>query len=256
MNIKVALFQKESDGIFDLKKIEKTVGKGFDFVCLPEYCFIPLDARSQLDTAKDLKKNLVTLAELSERLDTVLVGGSMVEEENGKCYNVCTIFDRGRPIGKYRKVNLYRREAGKGISTGSRYEVFEIRGMQVGLLICADVLYSESYLKLAELKPDIIFVPTTSPYRADDTMEAKEKRDSDYFLLGAKTASAYVAKCCAVGFLLGGRLQGRSLIAAPWGIIKRVPFQEEGKELVLTAKLDFEELKKYRRSESGGQDLI
>ncbi|MCI0405301.1 MAG: carbon-nitrogen hydrolase family protein [candidate division Zixibacteria bacterium] len=249
MKVSTALYQKQSDGVFDLDKIEKAVGKGFDFVCLPEYCFIPPDARSQVDTALDLKKNLETLAELSERLDTVLVGGSVVEEENGKFYNVCNAFDCGRLVGKYRKVNLYRREAGKGISTGNRYEVFEIGGLRVGLLICADVLFPESYRKLAESKPDIIFVPTTSPYRADDTIEAKEERDSDYFLAGAKTASSYVAKCCAVGSLLGGRLQGRSLLAAPWGILKRAPFQEEDRELVLTAELDLEELKNHRRSE-------
>lgn len=250
MKVSVALYQKKSDGVFDLEKIEKTIGKGFDFVCLPEYCFIPLEAQSQLEAAKDLKRNLDVLAELSVKLNTVLIGGSVVEEEGGKFYNVCNIFDRGRLAGKYRKVNLYRREAGKGISTGNRYEVFEIESVRVGLLICADVLYPQSYRKSAELKPDIIFVPTTSPYRADDTVEAKEKRDSDYFLAGAKTTSAYVAKCCAVGSLLGGRLQGRSLIAAPWEILKRVPFEDEDKELVLTAELDLEELKKHRQSET------
>jgi predicted amidohydrolase len=248
MKIRLALYQKSSDGIFDLDKIEKTIGKGFDFVCLPEYCFIPLDVRSQLDTAKDLNKNLEILAQLSVRLETVLIGGSMAEEEGGKFYNVCNIFDRGRFIGKYRKVNLYRREAGKGISTGNRFEVFEIRGIRVGVLICADVLFPESYRALAELHPDIVFVPTTSPYRADDSVESKEKRDFDYFLAGAKKTSAYVAKCCAVGSLLGGRLQGRTLVAAPWGIVRRVPFPDENKELCLTAELDLEELRGYRRS--------
>ncbi len=234
-----------------MDKIEKLIGRGVDFICLPEYCFIPLQAASQLEAAKDLKKNLDLLAALSVRLDSVLIGGSLIEEEAGKFYNTCYVFDRGWPVGKYRKVNLYRREAGKGVSTGSRYEVFEIGGIRVGVLICADVLFPESYQKLAEMKPDVIFVPTTSPYRADDTLEAKERRDSDYFLAGAKTTSAYVAKCCAAGVLLGGRLQGRSLIAAPWGILKRVPFEDEDKELVLTAELDFDELKQYPLRHSG-----
>ncbi len=250
MKVSIALYQKRSDGVFELDKIEKTLGKRFDFVCLPEYCFISPDAQSQLDTARDLKRNLGILAELSIRLDTVLIGGSVVEEENGKFYNVCSIFDRGRLAGKYRKVNLYRREAGKGISTGNRYEVFEVGNVRVGLLICADVLYPQPYRMLAELKPDIIFVPTTSPFRADDRVEAKENRDSDYFRAGGETTSAFVAKCCATGSLLGGRLQGRSLIAAPWGILKRVPFEDEDKELILTAELDLEELKRYRRPET------
>jgi predicted amidohydrolase len=118
----------------------------------------------------------------------------------------------------------------------------------VGVLICADVLFPESYRALVELKPDIVFVPTTSPFRADDSVESKEKRDFDYFLAGAKTTSAFVAKCCAIGSLLGGWLQGRSLIAAPWEIIDLVPSGRENEELVLMAKLDLEELKAYRRS--------
>lgn len=248
VKIRIALCQKKSDGVFDLNKIEKSVGKGFDFVCLPEYCFVSLDVRSQLDTAKDLRKNMDILAELSTRLNTVLIGGSAVEGEGEKFYNVCNLFDRGRLVGKYRKVNLYRREAGKGISTGNRYEVFEVGKVRVGLLICADVLFPESYRALAELKPDIIFVPTTSPYRVDDTPEAKEKRDVDYFVAGAKSTSAYVVKCCAVGSLLEGRLQGRSLIAAPWGILQQVPYEDEGQELVLTAELDLEKLKEPRKS--------
>ncbi len=254
MKISIALYQKRSDGIFDSDKIEKTLGRGYDLVGLPEYCFVPVQAASQLETAKDLKKNLDVLTEHSVRLKTVLVGGSVVEEEAGTFYNTCYVFDRGRLAGKYRKVNLYRREAGKGVSTGDRYQVFEIGSIRVGVLICADVLFPESYQKLAGLQPDIIFVPTTSPFRADDAVEAKERRDADYFLAGAKTTSAYVAKCCAVGALLGGKLQGRSLIAAPWGILKRVRFEDEDQELVLTAQLDMDELKKYRQSgfTSGG----
>lgn len=246
MKFSVALYQKTSDGQFDLDRIVKIIGTGFDFVCLPEYCFIPPEAKSQLETARDLKHNLGLLAELSSRLETVLIGGSVVEEEAGKFYNVCYLFERGRKAGKYRKVNLYHREAGKGISTGDRYAVFEVRGVRVGLLICADVLFPESYRKLAEKKPDIVFVPTTSPYRADDTRAAKEKRDNDYFLAGARTTAAYVAKCCAVGSLLGGRLQGRSLVAAPWGVLKRTPFEKEGEELVLKVELGLEELRHYR----------
>lgn len=242
--ISTALYQKNSDGRFDLDKIEKLIKPGHDFVCLPEYCFVPPEAKSQLETGADLERNLKILAELSVRLGTTLIGGSVVEEEAGKFYNACYIFNRGQKAGKYRKVNLYHREAGKGISTGDRYEVFEIKGIRVGVLICADVLFPESYRKLAELKPDIIFVPATSPYRAEDPPDAKAERDELYFAAGAKTASAYVAKCCAVGSLLGGRLQGRSLMAAPWGVVHRAPVERENEELVLTAEFDLTRLRR------------
>jgi predicted amidohydrolase len=53
-------------------------------------------------------------------------------------------------------------------------------------------------------------------------------------------------KVCGVGSLFGGRLQGRSLVAAPWGVLNRVPPTEEDRPQVITANLSIDELREFR----------
>lgn len=104
-------------------------------------------------------------------------------------------------------------------------------------------------------KPDIIFVPTTSPFRGDETVKEKYARDHDIFVRGAALSGAYIVKCCAIGYLWGGRLQGRSLIAAPWGIISRINPEDESRERILSAILDIQELRDFRRKQETVEEL-
>jgi predicted amidohydrolase len=61
-----------------------------------------------------------------------------------------------------------------------------------------------------------------------------------------------VIKTCAVGSVYGGNLQGRSLIAAPWGeFLARVAPEQEHREQVLEAHLDLGRLADWRRGGGG-----
>jgi len=46
--------------------------------------------------------------------------------------------------------------------------------------------------------------------------------------------------------LWGGYLQGRSLVAAPWGILTRIPPYDENKRRILSFTLDIAELREFR----------
>ena len=216
------------------------------FLCLPEYFFVGDDVKSQTETAGQAGQNKEWLANLSRQLDCVVIGGSMVEEANGKFFNTCFIYSKGEEVGFYRKRNPFGREATFGISPGEKIEVFEIGGVRVGVLICADVLIPGIFKEMRALKPQIIFCPTTSAFREEDTVEAKKERDLKIFITGAHESCAYVAKTCAAGNLLNRSLQGRSLIAAPWGVIRRVDFADEDKKQILTATLNLRMLKNWR----------
>lgn len=216
---------------------------GVDLICLPEYFFIPDGIRRQVRTASRRQITLDQIAEMSRRLAGVVVGGTLVEEEAGRYYNTSHIFECGRHVGFYRKVFPTFKEREDGIGSGEKFKVFSVRGIRLGVLICSDVLASESFTSLAEHQPDLIAVPTTSPYRANDTVPEKYKRDEDIFVAGARSADAYVLKTCGVGLLMGRRLQGRSLVCAPWGVIARVNPNNEALETSLIAELDLDKLK-------------
>jgi predicted amidohydrolase len=117
-------------------------------------------------------------------------------------------------------------------------------------LVCADVLAEDSFSLAARERPDILYVPATSPLRPGEAWEEKDHRDRTIFLQGARLARAFVVKVCAAGSIYGGPLQGRSLVAAPWGeFLARVPPGSEAGEMILSADLDFRRLRLWRESE-------
>lgn len=204
---------------------------GVDLVVLPEYYWVRPDDGDVRDTARHAAEDLEALAALSARLAAVLVGGTIVESgTDGRLYNTAPVFHAGREIGRYRKRRLMPGEAAAGLATGRDTPVFEVAGLRVGVLICADVFDDRFYGALAELRPDVIAIPTNSPLRPLDPLEDKLARDEAYFAAGARVTGAVVVKACTVGGIYGRPAQGRSLVAGPDGIAARIPPEAEDRE--------------------------
>jgi len=180
-------------------------------------------------------------------LSTTVIGGSMVMPTEGGLANTTMVFSRGRLHGSYQKMNLYGKESARGVVPGKKVVAFDIAGTRIGVLICADVLDPNSFRELRKLQVDIIFVPTTSPYRPEDTPYDKQLRDNEIFVRGAQLANAYVVKAGGVGTLFGHRLQGRSGVFAPWGILAKVKIEDENCRRVLFAQLDLDEIREFKQ---------
>lgn len=218
-----------------------------DFVCLPEYIFVDGDTPDLASDARRRSEHLQYLTRLSADLGTCLIGGSVIEQEGDRFYNTSYLINRGNVLGHYRKRHPVDGEAAGGISAGAETVSFDIEGVEVGLMICGDVFYPEMYAEMAERSVDVLFIPTTSAYRPDDTPARKRDRDLRYFVEGARTSGAYVAKACGIGALYGKPLQGRSLIAAPWDVMARIDPDFELEPRTLTVTLDIDELRDFRR---------
>lgn len=217
-----------------------------DLVVLPEYFAVPAAARMPRVTFIEFDRSLDWLRGLAVELNTVVVGGSVVEKEGNDYFNTCFVYDRRITAGFYRKVTLTERERGAGMSAGSGYRMLVVDGIRLGLLVCADVLEPGAFDEMADLGADVIAIPTSSPFLPDDTAEKKEARDSSIFVAGAHRARAFVLKACSAGSLVGHPLQGRSLIAAPWGVLARVPLDGEGAPQRLVYDLSLDELRRFR----------
>ena len=218
-----------------------------DFVCLPEYLLgdtTETDYRREAIRAPD---HLSYLLRLSDELATCLIAGSVVESEGGRLYNTSYVFDRGNFVGKYRKRHPVQGELSAGICAGEDTLVFDYDGIRVGLMICGDVFYPEMYDAMQAEAVDIIFVPTTSLFRPADSLSWKKHRDENYFLNGARRSGAFIVKVCGIGQLFGRPLQGRSMIAAPWGIISQVESTAESRVRLLSLTLSITELREFGR---------
>ena len=218
-----------------------------DFVCLPEYYFVPPDCRTVEEAAAQAQENLAAIEKLSLALDTTVIGGSMVMRGEQGFTNTCAIFSRGRMVGMYHKVNLYGNEPGRGMVPGHLTGVFEIGGVRIGVLICADIFEARLVKALEQQNVDVIFVPVTSPYRPEDTIFEKQLRDSTIFVRGAQLARAYVVKAGGVGAVFGHRVQGRSGVFAPWGILAKTGVQDEDRKRILTMALDIDEMREFKQ---------
>lgn len=226
-----------------------------DFVCLPEYWLIDNTVEDHHRAAVRGPEYTEYLTRLSEELATCLVAGTIVEADGDRLYNTCFVINKGEVLGRYRKRFPLPGERGSGLLPGNESLVLNIEGLRVAPLICGDVFHPELYDELADHKTDIIFVPTVSPHRPVDPISEKKTRDRVYFLDGARRSGAFVVKVCGVGLLFGKPLQGRSLIAAPWGILNQIGYHEEASERILIETLDIDELRDFRRkTEACGRD--
>lgn len=217
-----------------------------DFVILPEYYNVDPHRRDNAHNVGVAYKFDEYCRTLSDRLDTALIAGTAVTMEDGDFFNTCHVYNRGRLMGIQHKLDPTANERAHGISPGGEQTLFEIDGVRFTLLICADVLHPENFVRSRELDPDIVFVPTTSPLRPNESVLDKFDRDHSIFIMGARAAGSYIVKCCAVGHIWDGALQGRSLAAAPWGILTRISPDEEDRPRILSCLLDITGLREFR----------
>jgi predicted amidohydrolase len=221
-----------------------------DFVVLPEYYNVDPDRRDTARNSGEAYERLQYCQTLSDRLNTTIIAGTAISSLAGKFYNACYVYSRGEFIGCYYKVNPTENERKHGIAPGNEICLIEIGGVRISILICADVLDMNNFARLRPVEADIVFIPTTSPLKPLETIREKFARDESIFVDGARAAGSFLAKCCAVGRLWGGDLQGRSLAAAPWGVLTRISPDEEDCPRILSIVLDLSELREFRRKQA------
>lgn len=247
MLIKIVAVQAELGRPLSLEEKISIFKQRPDFVCLPEYYLLDNDTPDYHRAALQTHDQLSYLTRLSSDLATCLIAGTVVEPDGDRLFNTSYLINRGNLLAGYRKRYPAPGELKRGISPGSQTIVYDIEGVRVGLMVCADVFYPHLYEELADRKVDVVFIPTISPYRPADSVSQKRDRDQRYFLSGAETTGAYIVKVCGVGSMFDKPLQGRSLIASPWGVVSRVESTFERLPRILSATLDIEEIREFRR---------
>jgi predicted amidohydrolase len=246
MLVKIALVQHQVGSPVGLDLKLHLFRKQPDIICFPEYWGATAALSSPEDLAQAWDHHKATMARLSSELSCTVVGGTGVVRGAEGLHNVAPVFDTGQCLGEYRKRHPTERELSRGIQPGSGYQVWAVGPMKMAVAICADCLKPEVFDDYAAAQTDLIFVPNASPHRPGESISDKFRRDDEIFVAGAKRSGAYVIKVCGVGALFGGRLQGRSLVASPWGVLHRVSPEEEDRTLVITVTLSLDELHEFR----------
>ena len=211
---------------------------GPHFICFPEYFFVNRSLGNHGQTPHNQLMQIKRIEALSREFNAVVIGGTMPESADGRLYNTCFVYDSGRPLGSYRKKNLFSPEVGI-ITPGNDFRVFSAYGITFGVLICADVFHDGSFLFMKNSGAKIVFSPTFSLIKSE-TVEEKYARDNDIYVRGAKLADAVIVKVCGVRSDYKPYLQARSLIASPEGILYRVLPDQEHRSMIIRQKIVLE----------------
>ncbi len=153
----------------------KAAERGADIVCLPEHWLPEKTIPTPLSPVPSLQ-------DLASEYGVAIVGGAFYEKVKGQTrLSSPVIREDGTLAGRQFKVHLFRSER-KHAKPGSNYNIFDLGGYRVGVLVCYDVDFPEPSriyaLRGAEmlLCPSRIVRPGISPWQQYVTVRCLENR--------------------------------------------------------------------------------
>lgn len=232
---------------------EGAAAAGARLALLPEYFFATFDGGPET-AAPHAARIRDALARMSAQ-GALVVGANVIERAGDAFANVGVVYEDGRLVLEQPKVHPMPREAASGVRAGDAFRAAPVAGRTMGLLVCADVLYPEAARVLALQGAQVLLNPVMSPYREDDL--TRGSRDA-IFVARAYDSGAFVLKAGGfrrpTGAASAARgppagIAGRSLAAAPWGVLAKA--RDDFAEEILVAQLDFETLRRFREHQAG-----
>ncbi|MGM0396785.1 MAG: carbon-nitrogen hydrolase family protein [Bacillota bacterium] len=221
---------------------------GARLLVLPEMFNVPYDNGNFPDYAEEYPGNTTEfLMKMARELDVYIAGGSIPERDEGKIFNTSYIYSpKGELIGKHRKAHLFDIDVKGGItfkesdvlSPGDQSTIFQVDGINVGLIICYDIRFPEFTRKLSLQGAQVVLVPAafnmvTGPAHWHLSARARALDNQVYMLLCSQSRNQeglYVA-------------YGHSLVAGPWGDIISELDIDEG---ILHVTIDTDKIEKVR----------
>ena len=136
-----------------------------DLVVLPELCnsgynFASIDEAR--NTAEDARDGVFVqyLCSLGARHGQYIVAGlNEWDQEQSKLYNSAVLVGPKGYIGKYRKLHLFMKEKDFFAPGDLGFPVFDLGGWKLGILICFDWIFPETWRVLALRGADIVCHP-------------------------------------------------------------------------------------------------
>jgi len=236
--------------------LEQAAREGVELIVYPEMAltpYFPKRVREDFDQFFETEVPPKALVPLLERAAAarVAVHAGFCEKAGGRYYNSALLTDRdGRLCGTFRKIHLPGATAPDGFAQvyepryfahgDTGYQVFDAAGARIGIAICQDRRYPESYRCLALQGAELILIGYNTP-------ASPQALDLNELCL---RAGAYANLCFVVGVAKAGvedgvELIGGSAVIGPLGqVLARAA--TSGDELVV-ARLDLDQMLPARR---------
>lgn len=218
---------------------EKAKGAGADLLLFPELWASGYDLENSEEYATPLGEGGFKVMSLLAEEHGLIIGGSLLEQHQGKVYNTFTLYGRdGKLIDHYRKIHLFQLlDEPTWLTAGQEMVLTETPWGKVGLSTCYDLRYPEMYRAYALAGAKLILVVAEWPQSRIEHWRT---------LLQARAIEnqVYLAAVNKVGRSQGAVLGGSSAIIDPWGEV----LVEGGLEqTLLTGEVDLRAVDRVRR---------
>ncbi len=165
-NVRVAAIQIElgesiKENVVKAESLVRAAAKaGAEIVCLPEM-WLHKEPLPYIDeVVNSVEYVLSTFSRLAKELNVTIIPGAIYEEDKNDMFvSAYVIAPDGSVVGKQKKVHLFRDEK-RFFKPGTNFEVFEVNGIKLGIMVCYDVAFPESARCLTLRGAELIFNPS------------------------------------------------------------------------------------------------
>jgi len=189
-------------------------------------------------------RSATMLCELAKELGVHIVSG-LSEAAEGSFYNAAMLCGPDGYIGTYRKLHLWNRETLFFKPGDLGLPVFDTPLGRIGVAICYDGWFPETFRGLADAGAEIICVPTNWVPMPDQD-PAAEAMANTLHKAAAHSNGLYIVCADRVGIERGRPFIGQSLIVGPNGFALAGP-ADRTEEAMLLADVDLGTLPEARR---------
>lgn len=229
--------------------VKEAAGQGGKVVLLPECFNSPYGTGFFSEYSEKIPgESTQLLSEIAKENSVYLVGGSIPEEDEGKLYNSCVVFDpEGKMLLKHRKIHLFdisvpgkiHFQESETLSPGNNLSMFDTPFCKIGVGICYDIRFAELAQLYSRKGCQLLVYPgafnmTTGPAHWELLQRARAL-DNQVFVATASPARDETASYVA---------WGHSTVVSPWGeVISKAGPEEE----VIYADIDLQYLAEIRQ---------
>ena len=223
--------------------VRAAAASGSRLVVLPElantgYVFASIEEARQLAEPVPGGPSSLFWAALAMELGLILVAG-IAERDGDRLYNSAMVTGPDGTIGTYRKAHLWDRENLFFAPGNLGFRVFDTPLGRIGVAICYDAWFPETFRQLALKGAEIVCIPTNWVPMPDQP--AGEAAMAHVLHRAAAHSNGLFIACAdRVGHERGQPFEGQSLIIGPRGWTLAGPASRDRPE-TLTARLDLDE---------------
>lgn len=248
---------KASNVARSLSFIEKAAERGADLVVLPElansgYVFASREEAFALAEPVPDGPTTQTWSEAAARHGLHIVAG--ISERDGQClYNSAVVIGPEGYIGTFRKVHLWNEEVLHFERGNLGFPVFDTKLGRIGVGICYDAWFPETFRLSALQGADIVCLPTNwvpIPGQA----EGREAMANILVMAAAHSNSLFIACADRIGSERGQPFEGQSIIVSYTGWPAAGPASRDQEE-ILFARVDLGQARRRRNWNAFNQVL-